>query len=50
VPIQQLGVEHFSTVRSTVEQNFDAKLCNAAEGTAKAKLRITWRQQRYAKQ
>src|SRR5215469_5107527 len=40
----------FSTVRFTVGQNFDAKLCNSAQRTAKAKLRITWRQQRYAKQ
>ena len=40
----------FSTVYSTVGQNFDAKLCNSAERTAKAKLRTTQHQQRYAKQ
>jgi hypothetical protein len=40
----------FFTVRSTVGQNFAAKLCNSAERSAKAELRITWRQQRYAKQ
>src|SRR6266481_2186412 len=34
----------FSTVRSTVGQDFDAKPCNSAQRTAKAKLRITWRQ------
>jgi hypothetical protein len=31
----------FSTVRSTVGQDFDAKLRNSAQRTAKAKLRIT---------
>jgi hypothetical protein len=40
----------FSTVRSTVGQDFDAKVRNSAQRTAKAKLRITRRQQRYAKQ
>jgi hypothetical protein len=35
---------------STVGQGFDAKLCNSAERTAKAKLRTTQHQQRYAKQ
>jgi hypothetical protein len=40
----------FSTVRSTVGQDFDAKLCNSAERTAKAKLRTTQHQQRYANQ
>jgi len=39
-----------STVSSTVGQDFDAKLRNCARRTAKAKRRITWRQQRYAKQ
>jgi hypothetical protein len=34
---------NFSTVYSTVGQNFAAKLCNSAERTAKAKLQITWR-------
>jgi tellurite resistance protein len=38
----------FSTVRSTVGRNFDAKQRNSAQRTAKAKLRITWRQQWYA--
>jgi hypothetical protein len=42
--------QDFSTVRSTVGQDFDAKLCNSAERTAKAKLRTTQHQQRYAKQ
>jgi hypothetical protein len=40
----------FSTERSTVGQDFDAKLCNSAERTAKAKLRTAQHQQRYAKQ
>jgi hypothetical protein len=40
----------FSTVYSTVGENFAAKLRNFAQRNAKAKLRITWRQQRYAKQ
>jgi hypothetical protein len=40
----------FSTVFSTVGQNFAAKLRNSVQRTAKAKLRITWRQQRYEKQ
>jgi len=31
----------FSTVRSTVGQNFDAKPRNSAQRSAKAKLRIT---------
>jgi len=35
---------------STVGQDFDAKPRNSAQRNAKAKLRITWRQQRYAKQ
>jgi hypothetical protein len=39
-----------STLCSTVERNFVAKLCNSAQRTAKAKLQITWRQQRYAMQ
>jgi hypothetical protein len=37
-------------VYSTVGQDFDAKPRNSAQRNAKAKLRITWRQQRYAKQ
>jgi hypothetical protein len=40
----------FSTVCFTVGQDFDAKPRNSAQRSAKAKLRITWRQQRYAKQ
>jgi hypothetical protein len=42
--------QHFSTAYSTVGENFDAKQRNSAQRTAKAELRITWRQQRYAKQ
>jgi hypothetical protein len=45
-----LAQAEISTVRSTVGQDFDAKPCNSAQRTAKEKLRITWRQQRYAKQ
>jgi hypothetical protein len=46
----QKGKPKFSTVRSTVEQNFDAKPRNSAQHGAKAKLRIAQRQQRCAKQ
>ena len=42
-------VEKFSTVCSTVERNFAAKPRNSAQHNAKVKLRITYRQQRYAK-
>src|SRR5207237_1460920 len=40
----------FSTVRSTVGRDFDAKPRNSAQRTAKAKLRITYHRQCCAKQ
>jgi hypothetical protein len=49
-PTTQKHKSKFSTVCSTVEQDFDAKPRNVVQRTAKAKLRITWRQQRCAKQ
>ena len=42
--------EIFLRCLSTVGQHFAAKPRNSAQRTAKAELRITWHQQRYAKQ
>jgi hypothetical protein len=41
--MSQKRTPKFSTVRSTVGQDFAAKPRNSAQRTAKAELRITWR-------